>query len=136
MDLLNHLKNRAKGITLSILAVGLFAMPAIKECNNQKLTDLSNNSDQPAVVSHEIDIPFPIKFSLFQRDNYRINLEEKLNLDMNNKEIYKKYNQENLVDVSYREFCKSTIKGKGEIKELSDRIILSYKFVDVEPNEK
>jgi hypothetical protein len=135
MDLLNHLKNRAKGITLSMLALGLFAMPAIRECNHSHIADLSNKPYELPVVSYEIDIS-NIELSLFQRDNYGINLEEKLNLDVNNKEIYKKYTQENLVDVSYREFCKSTIKRKGEIKELSSKIILSYNFVDVEQDEK
>jgi hypothetical protein len=99
MDLLNHLKYRAKGITLSILAVGFVVIPAIKEYNNLK-TDLSDSLYEPTVISCN--------------------------------------NQGDLVDVSYRQFYKSTFKdiNKYEIKELTDKVILSYNFVNAKQNEK
>lgn len=140
------MKNKSRSYLLATgLAAGL-AMNVISGCNTETRTELSDILHEDAKVTtkqHTSHRLYPImygKILIMQNHNAKniIKFNGKINFEINNEEIYNRFNEGDIVDIFYKNKYKLTFKdiNKDGTKELVSKVIEEYEFVDAQLKNK
>jgi len=142
MIVLNYLRTK---IAPYILAVGLFAslVSGCKE-TRKELSDLLHEDARVMSMEHHSSwiqlMPMQVgevttMMTIVHPERNEIKFEGKVNFELNNKQIYGRFNKDDSADVSYREEYELTFEDldKDGVKEQTGKVLMDYKFVDALP---
>ena len=127
---------------LRLLGVCTIALVTLSGCREYR-TEYSEVKHESAHISGKRYDPgtsgiiLPDSGAFFPR-KYWITFDGNIDFNVNNKNLYNKFNQGDLADVSYREMYKSIYDdiNKDGQKELLKRELDGYKFIDAQPIKK
>ncbi len=142
MNLLNYLRNKATThLLLAGLTVGLVTGCDRKEIQTE-LSDILHEDAKVISTDHKKRFFQPIMIGkmlsgISHPAVYKVTFDGEVDFEIDNKEIYDRFNRGDIVDVLYRKSYQLTFEdlNKDGKKEQISRILTGYEFLDAQPKK-